>query len=235
MEFGAVIGYLPPVCFQVFISVHGSVTFELPTQSSHLCLITALPLLGIQLMARIQHHHVGRVIDPKSVPAVVLHVVEWLLDRDHRALWQDLEGAKSLLGVAENQSVDISGLILDCGHDSRLAKRLAEDAQEQKAAAMVSFESEIFQEDLFELGEREGARSVEVLGYRTSNLTLDRTRGRRTLRNPGKYRGKSRVYLRLSLTFVNSLMSCSRDCETLRTSPACLSLRASISFCKTDL
>jgi hypothetical protein len=137
--------------------------------------------------------------------------------------------------VAENQSVDISGLILDCGHDSRFAKRLAEDVQKQKAAAMVSFESEIFQEDLLELGEGEVARSVEFLGYRTSNLSLNRTRGRRTLRNTGQYRGKSRVYLRLSLTSVNSLMSCSRDWETLRASPACLSLRASISLCKTAL
>jgi hypothetical protein len=186
-------------------------------------------------MARIQHHHVGRVIDPKSVPAVVLHVVEWLLDGNHRALWQDLEGAKSLFGVAENQSVDVSGLILDSGHDSRFAKRLAEDAQEQKAAAMVSLESEIFQEDLLEVGEGEVARSVEVLGYRTSNLSLDRTRGCRTLRNTGQYRGKSRVYPGLSLTSVNLLMSCSRDCETLRASPVCLSLRASISLCKTDL
>jgi hypothetical protein len=159
----------------------------------------------------IQYHHVRRVIDPKSVPAILLHVVEWLFDGNHRALWQDLEGAKGLLGVVKCQSVNITGLILYRGHDSRLAERLAENAQKQKAVAMVSFEPEIFQEDLLQLDEREVARPVKVLEHRTSHLSRDRTGGCGTLQNTGQYRGKCIVYIHLSLTSVNSLVSCSRD------------------------
>ena len=95
--------------------------------------------------------------------------------------------------MVEGQSVDVSGLILDCGHDSRPAKRLAEDTQEQKAAAMVSFKLEILQENLLQLGEGEVAWSVKVLGYRTSNLSGDRARGYRSLRNTGQYQGEFRA------------------------------------------
>ena len=176
MKSGVGIQYLPAVRFQVLFPFNGSVAFELPIQSCHMCLFMVSPLLGTQLVAMFQHHHVGRVIDPKCVPTVLFHVIVRLLGGDHSAFWQDFERAKGLLGVVERQSVDISGLVLDCSHHSRLSKRLAEDAEEQKAAAVVSLELEILQEDLFQLDEREVARPVEVFGHRTRDLSCNRTR-----------------------------------------------------------